>query len=169
MDFSYHVKIFVLYITLLKWKLGLRVRISVHTWFTMLWRHNVWIKYISQLLDFFFPPDMDFKHMEYMLPTQTFIAGNTMNNKNTAPEMSRNMLWFTHLWCRCDLSSTATWRYCVCHVKRLAGLISKGRVICLETCSRAQLPGALLNLLSQVASMPLLPAPTYITKGEKKN
>lgn len=50
-----------------------------------------------------------------------------------------------------------------------AGLISKGRVICLETCSRAQLPGALLNLLSQVA--PMLECFFYLlqsTEPEKK-
>lgn len=39
----------------------------------------------------------------------------------------------------------------------LAGLISKGRVICPQTCSRAELPSALLNLLSQVALMPEWP------------
>ena len=53
--------------------------------------------------------------------------------------------------------------------ERLAGLISKGRVICLQTCSRAQLPGALLNLLSQVASM--LECPFYLprtTQPKKK-
>lgn len=63
-----------------------------------------------------------------------------------------------------------------CHMEILclpgetpAGLISKGRVICLETCSRAQLPGALLNLLSQVA--PMLECLFYLlqsTEPEKK-
>lgn len=51
----------------------------------------------------------------------------------------------------------------------LAGLISKGRVISPETCSRAQLPGALLNLLSQVA--PMFECLFYLlqsTRGQKK-
>lgn len=56
--------------------------------------------------------------------------------------------------------------------ERLARLISKGSVICLQTCSRAELPSAFLNLLSQVASM--LECPFYLLhsawpKKKKKN
>lgn len=77
---------------------------------------------------------------------------------------------FTYLCWQCYLC------YTHCHMQilclpgdMLAGLISNGRVISLETCSRAQLPGALLNLLSQVA--PMFECLFYLlqsTRGPKK-